>query len=252
MNRLGYLPDLPDERDLDFGALSLSIGSTPSSADVLSSLLGDLILDQSITNSCVAHAIAYATYVCHRKAGNPTPKLLSRLFLYWATRKRHGAENIDGGTYIREAMKALATLGFCPEKDWPFDPGEVNAQPAWNAFRMASDQKMPIGYFRISSIGDQRVEDVRRALANGDPVVFGTEVGEEFVTDTTRRIFDPPESSVGGHAMCLLEYDPISFRGPQSWGRSAHDNGWFALSPEYIASPLTRDLWAFRTVPAFT
>ena len=252
---LGWLPDLPDPRDQPFSKLALPFAKAPSSAS-LGKWLGTLILDQSITSSCVWHAIAYAVFVCHRKGGAAAPPLLSRLFGYFNTRVRHGSQDVDGGTYIREGIKSLAALGFCPESLWPFDPGNVNTRPDWDAYQGASDRKMPVGYYRIDGHGSVRVDQVRAAIAAGDPVILGTEIGQDFVDDTEGLIFGPPSTSVGGHAMCLLEYDATGFRGPQSWGMTRdgvdHPDGWFAMDAEYIASEVTRDLWAFRTVPAFT
>lgn len=253
MAKLGWKPDRKDARDRPYGAPGSDAG-VPRRA-TLRRHLGSLILDQGETSSCVAHAIAYAVRTCHAAGGVAAPELLSRLFAYWTARARTGDQDLDEGTYIREAFKALAKLGFCPENDWPFDTEQVNVQPSREAFRQANDQKMPgFAYYRIGETGAARVTAVKHAIASGHPVVFGAIVTTAFTEDERGHVWGPPAFDAeiaGGHAMCLLEYTGDVFSGPQSWGRRAHGDGWFELTAGYLGSSHCSDFWAVVAPPVF-
>lgn len=245
----GYRPDSRDTRDLPFGIIEAS--DPPHKASLRR--WSPAVLDQRSLNSCVAHAVAYAIGTCHAHAGVEHPELLSRLFVYWNSRSYHGDANNDDGTYLRTALKSVNKIGFCPEAVWPYDERAVREQPPHEAYREAIDQRIVAGYFRIDSTGEQRVRDVKRAIAAGFPVVFGTGVSEQFTNALPGDSYGPPEQSavVGGHAMCVLEYEGGVMRGPQSWGESYGDDGWFCIVDSYLEWEWTRDIWAIKAAPPF-
>lgn len=259
MRKFGWLPDHPDSRDKPLGAI-MSASSPPESA-TLRPYVGD-ILNQGNLSSCVAHAIAYAIRIAHSRAGIKNPTLLSREFIYWNARKYDGSEQLDNGTMIRSGVKALNKFGFCPESAWEYDEFKVNDQPSWEAYREATDQRFelygnsaqtPIGYYRIGSEGASKVDDVKRAISAGYPVVFGTALAQEFVDNGAKRIWTPPDPSyiIGRHALCGAEYDSNGLRGPNSWTNGWGDDGYYCLSWEYIEWEETLDLWAIKAAPAY-
>jgi len=212
------------------------------------------VLDQSITQSCVANSVAQAIRIVQTRALGQPARLLSRLFAYFNARAFEGEQRVDEGTFIRDAMRGIAKFGFCPESEWAFDPGEVNTQPPWNAYRSAADQRMVTGYYKITSSGSQRLEDVKRAISSGYPVVFGTQVTEAFTEFVGKKVFDAPgigEPIAGGHAMVLCEYDDVSLRGPNSWSSGWGDGGWFAFKPEVISWIGSSDFTVIEIAPEF-
>lgn len=236
----GYLPDPPDPRDMPFGALALP-PAAPASASLARFAS---IRDQGGTSSCVAHALAQGLYVAHLAAGSSSYVMPSRRFLYWHARGYHGDELTDGGTFPRTAMKGLIRFGAPTEKHCAWDPRLVNRSPAFAAYRHAFDQRGLKGYCRIDSDGDERLDEIRRAIAAARPVIFGTGVSRAFLDFSGTGTADAPASIVGRHAMCIVGYETGRFRVANSWGTAWGDSGFAWLSEDYLAWPDTRDLWA--------
>lgn len=243
---LGWWPDPEDARDFTYGAPANSL-DPPSHS--LRFKTGGHLLDQRPTQGCVGAALAYAAL------GLGLP-VLSRAFIYYASRARHHGQNSDAGTYVRDAVKALNRVGAPIEADWPFDSSNVNAQPSWSVFQRARLFRSVMVYRRVRVAPGQRASAMRNAIANGHPVLIGTGVSQRFISDRTGGLQRPPpvvsEDQVGGHCMCLLEYAPGRFRGPQSWGPRAHGQGWVELADEYIEWEGTRDLWVVSLKPPFS
>lgn len=249
---LGWREDPVDPRDVSYTdrLVALGVGAAPASASMRQHVVE--VLDQSITSSCVAHAIAQAIRVQHSAEMPTVPPLLSRLFLYFAARVYHDEQYVDSGTFIRYAFKSLVKLGFCPEREFGFDPGDVNRAPPWNAYRTAADQRAPTNYYRIDSFGSTRELEVKQAIANGTPVVFGMSVGQAFLDWDGGDMYDvtTEDSFLGGHAMCAVEYDDLGVYGPNSWGASYGRDGWFGMTWNVVLDRW-RDIWVVRMAPPF-
>lgn len=238
---LGCVEDQPDDRDLGFERLG--VGSSPPSESSMA--LFCTVLDQGGTQSCVAHAVAQGLLVAHRAVGRAAYKLPSRRFLYWGARGYDGEELIDLGTRIRSAMKFQVALGSPDESFCPWDPKLINRAPSWSAYRHAFDQRGLKGYYRIVTSGEERLDEIRRAVASDRPVAFGTGVSRDFVNGVrSGSAHDPPMSVIGRHAMLVVGYEPGRFRIVNSWGRLWDDGGFGWLSEDYLAHPGTKDLWA--------
>lgn len=243
---LGYLKDKPDKRDLRYSVtLTRPPIPPPESVDLRNGL--STILDQEASNSCVAHAFAAAIDVVETTAGldyNP----ISRLFLYYAARSQHGDHKNDGGTYLRSAARALQLVGAPIETFCPFDLRRVNKQPLPEAYMQAYPRREGL-YERVDGVGDMRLMNLRRALAGGHPVVFGTLVTEGFQSAAgSWRIQRPgkDERIVGGHAMCLVGYDRDGFIVVNSWGRTWRDGGTARLTQDYVAWAGSTDFWIVK------
>jgi hypothetical protein len=194
---LGYRPDLRHllghvDRD---AAARLSAAPAPPAEKDNDWLVLD-ILDQGGAPFCVANATAQAVRCGQVSNGVIAPRLASRLWLMFLA---HAIEHMEGafdGTYIRNAFEVLERLGFPPEEAWPYDDspsGRFKVKPPTDAFRQAHDQIAPFDYQRIYSTGAARVDDVKRALAGGNVVVFGTNVSWDFCDNKgTAKPIDPP------------------------------------------------------------
>lgn len=248
---LGWRPDAHDPRDLS-ARLRLLTDEPPPSAS-LRRLLGEP-LDQGSLGSCVAHAVAKLLFASHRKQGVPDPPLASRLAVYYLARAAEGNERLDAGCTLRAAFRALNALGFCPESAWPYTLERFAEQPPVLAFQLAHDQRKPTDYYRLFEEGAARLDAVRRMVAAGLPVAFGTLVSPAFVADDfAGSIWDPPSlgAVAGGHAMVVGGYDEDGFDVLNSWGPEWGRAGWCRLSPTYLAWGETRDLWVARHAPPF-
>lgn len=256
--RTGWKPDLPDiggdgkSRDFSFEKLGLVRAAAPSS---LRPYVVE-VLDQANTNSCVAHAWEQAFRIRGRIAGGPWvaqwgSRLGSRLFGYRNSRRTHGEENVDQGTYLRSYAKAVNVFGRPPEEAWPFLPLRVNWTPKWNAYRLAFDSSLSAGphaYYRIDAVGSSRAAAVRAALAAGYPVVFGTRVSQAFLNaGPSSGVLHPepdPRKWVGGHAMCIVACDLAgNFVVVNSWSTNWGEGGFGTLSEEFITWIGAEDFW---------
>ena len=261
---LGYKPDQEDARDLKVSALGLSTMGLPRAVS-LEHLVTN-VRNQGPTSSCVAQALAAAIDIREAGAGLRVDPV-SRLFIYGNSRllddPTHPRRAVlsDGGTYIRNACKALQRLGAPPESAWPWstNPIKVRRQPSIASYMAAHKRRVVgAGYYRIDDVGTSRILALQAALASGRPVVFGTNVNRAFQSNDGPRTIDAPEPLdpiAGGHAMCLVGYDTLRtgavlFWVLNSWGERWRSGGFAWLTAAYMSHPSTRDIWIVEAWPA--
>ena len=63
-------------------------------------------------------------------------------------------------------------------------------------------------YYRINAVGDERVRQICKAINDGLPVVFGTQVDQAFTRNDGDYVINTPDGSatIGGHAMTIIGY----------------------------------------------
>jgi hypothetical protein len=218
------------------------------------------VLNQGGLGSCGPNAVAQGLRAAMIRLGFPAPDLASRLFLYYFARAMTGTTQVDSGVYIRNLFDVIRKLGFCPETAWPYsdDPTTFKILPNAGAARLAFDQLGSLGYFRISSTGEQRVADVRAAIAAEYTVVFGTQVSNKFAEfNKASAPLKPPgpgETILGGHALLAAGYDLAAdtFDIPNSWGPEYGIDGWCKFDSSYIADSRSGDFWIIETAPNFS
>jgi hypothetical protein len=216
------------------------------------------ILDQGGLGSCAANALAQAIRAALLRVGSINPPIVSRLMLYYYARAIDNEQSVDAGTNFRNLLDVCRKLGVAPEMCWPYDDGSIvfKIPPSAAAQRLANDQIGGLTYYRIDSDGEDRLHDIRTAIVNKHLVVFGVQVTETFAVFGSSA---PPiplpkdgESFLGGHGLALAEYGPGYFGGPNSWGTGYGVNGWFRMTPEYLASDLAGDFWVIDTSVDFS
>jgi C1A family cysteine protease len=255
--KLGYRPDPPkkpaDKPDLEAGQL-LKASPPPPPAANIRHLVVD-VLNQGGLGSCVSNAILQAVRCSHVKQGVQNPKLGSRLFGYYLSRAYHHDTANDSGTHLRLYFQAIAKFGFCPEDIYPYDDGgeKFKQMPSMAAFRAAFDQANPTVYRRIAGMGADRIDAVKRAIAAGYGVCFGTDVDSDFCSNKLVEPLLPPVSNIaGGHAMMIGGYDDDVFDVLNSWGGGWGHTGWCRFSADYLTADCTRDLWIVEKSPKYS
>lgn len=253
---LGWQPDPPkgpkETQDFDSHDLLTRVGApdhVPASHNLADQIVD--VLDQGRIGSCVANAGMQALRMSHIRQGIKDPPLGSRLWGYFLARFTHGDEKNDSGTYIRAFFRVVSKAGFPDEKYWPYHPEKFAQQPPSNAYTKAHDQIAAgnLSYFRIYERGDQRLAVIRRAIAAGYPVVFGTQVTNDFLNGRA-SIYDMPRGNIaGGHAMAFYGYDKDGFDVVNSWGEDWGQAGTTRFTNAYVAWPQTSDLWIVETAP---
>ena len=252
--RYGWVPDLPDQRDHMYAAPPPVLSALPPSFDLTPKC--PPVYDQGQIGSCTANAIAGALEFDRMKQALQD-FVPSRLFIYYNERAMEGTVNSDSGAMIRDGIKSVATLGDCPEKQWPYDGSpfppnpKLTQKPPQSCYTQALKYKA-VQYQRLSQI----LAQLKGCLASGYPFVFGFTVYESFESSTVAQtghasLPSPGEGVVGGHAVMAVGYDDAHqwFIIRNSWGTGWGMKGYFTLPYAYLTDRhLSSDFWTIRLV----
>lgn len=202
----------------------------PPSVDLRAYCTG--VEDQKKLASCTANA-AVGAIEYHRKRRNMDPSDLSRLFVYYNTRKFRGDAQRDTGAQMEECMAALLVYG-APRADlWPYDDKvRWKEEPPKEAYENAKLNEM-LQYARVGpGVG------VLATVAAGYPVAFGcflpkTAYDVAGATGTMPELTEAQWASqqAGGHAMLIVGYDIIrkTYLVRNSWGERWGDGGYATI-----------------------
>lgn len=267
---LGWIPDVPDVRDLtpaSVGAAWLRTtrrGKRRAPSVDLRKWMPP-IEDQGSLGSCTAHcAIAAVEYFERRAAGKHLDA--SRLFLYKVTRNLLGWRGDTGG-YIRSTMKALVCFGVPPEAFWPYEPARLDEEPTAFVYGLARNFR-PMKYYRLDARGvspSELLASVRRCLSSGFPLMFGFPVYPSVVQARSAGDIPVPDAAEpvqGGHAVTAAGYDDgrrirnwapgsqesvgaILIR--NSWGPNWGDGGYGWLPYDFVLRGLAIDWWTMTS-----
>lgn len=245
--RLGYgwVPDLPDHRDLLYSAIRMAPVVLPPTVNLRH--LCSPVENQGALGSCTGNALAGALEFLEKKDKVHFMNL-SRLFIYYNERVIEHSAKSDSGAMIRDGIKTLKKQGVCSEKKWPYLISRFAVKPSPACFKEALDHQIT-SYHRLLT-----VNDMRACLAEGFPFVFGFTVYEKFESQDVARsgIVPMPTSGervIGGHAVLAVGYDDPKQRllARNSWGADWGMGGYFTLPCDYVADrDLSDDFWTIR------
>lgn len=167
--------------------------------------------DQLDLGSCTSNAFvgAYELITIMKKPEN-YKKDLSRLFVYYNSRKLEGTIQDDTGASVRDTLKAVKKDGVCSEELWPYNIDEFNTEPPIDCYNDAKKRNIK-NYSRITTI-----ENMLDALNNNNPIVFGTIIYESFeFLNYQNPVLTMPTApkwqNIGAHSMVMVGYCWISF-----------------------------------------
>lgn len=250
---LGWVPDVPDQRDFVFEPpRMLPPTKLPTYIDLREGL--PPVYDQGMLGSCTAQALAAAFDFDRHRQGedfmNP-----SRLFIYWNERDMEGTVDSDAGAMIRDGVKVLVKFGTPREKIWPYDITQFTVKPPEPAY-IEAEKNQALIYQRIMRPLNDRTQDMLLCLSQGYPFVTGFAVYESFESQEVARTGIVPmptlqERVLGGHAVVVAGYDLEKrvFVCRNSWGKDWGDAGDFYMPFAYLEDPnLSSDQWTLRSV----
>jgi C1A family cysteine protease len=241
----GWVPDLPDHRDILYTAVRKVPAKLPPAADLRS--LCSKVEDQGELGSCTANALAGALEFLEKKDRIPYIDL-SRLFIYYNERVIEHTTKSDSGAMLRDGIKTLAKQGVCSETKWPYTISKFQVKPTASCYKEALTHQIT-SYQRL-----QTLDEMRACLAEGFPFVFGFTVYESFESQRVAQsgvvsMPQPGERVVGGHAVVAVGYDDSKkrFTVRNSWGKSWGLKGYFTMPYDYLADrDLSDDFWVIR------
>lgn len=248
--RLGWIPDVPDVRDVPFARIFRVPRKLPSRVDLRAGC--SEVEDQGNLGSCTAQALVGALEFLELKAlalGNGSRyRDLSRLFVYYNTRAAMGTVHEDSGAMLRTGIKSLKSSGVCRETLWPYVTSRFAERPTEESYAEAMNHQVT-AYERLVSL-----KEMKACLAIGLPFVFGFAVYEHVLSDSvarTGRIRLPKrgERMLGGHAVMAVGYrdkdKSLIFR--NSWGQDWGKEGYGEMPYDYPESrELTDDFWCIQ------
>jgi C1A family cysteine protease len=260
--RYGWVPDLPDHRDLLYAAPVAAFQALPPKVDLRPDC--PHIYNQKELGSCTANAIAAALEFDQKKQKLMDIFTPSRLFIYYNEREIEETVNEDSGAMIRDGIKSVAKQGACPEEKnkqhpasdglWPYDPDyavRFRQKPPQKCYEDALKHQA-ILYSRLV----QNLNQMKGCLASGYPFIYGFTVYESFesqeVTQTGRvPMPSTNEQLLGGHAVLAVGYDDSQrrFIVRNSWGDTWGMQGYFTMPYAYLLdNGLANDFWTIRQV----
>jgi C1A family cysteine protease len=245
--RKGWIPDLPDHRDLAFAAVPESLAKLPTYVDLRPKM--PAVYDQLQLGSCTANGIAGAVQYERRRQNLGPDFVPSRLFIYYNERAMEGTVGTDSGAMIRDGIKSVASQGVCPEMEWPYVISQFAVTPPSNCYGEAVRFRA-LSYLSVP----QTVTQMKGCLAQGFPIIFGFTVYESFESDAVARTGNVPfpgynEAVLGGHCMlCVGFLDNYQyFICRNSWGPAWGASGYCYLPYSYLTdAALASDFWTIR------
>jgi C1A family cysteine protease len=241
----GWVPDLPDQRDILYSAVRPVPSVLPPSVDLRT--FCSPVEDQGSLGSCTANALVGALEFLEKK--NQVPfKDMSRLFVYYNERVIEHTVKSDSGAMLRDGIKTLKHQGVCTEKKWPYIISKFTVKPTPACYQEALKHQIT-SYQRIVTL-----DQMRACLAEGFPFVFGFAVYESFESQEVAKtgiapMPGPAERSLGGHAVLAVGYNDAEQRilVRNSWGTGWGQQGYFTLPYGYLTDRnLSDDFWTIR------
>lgn len=258
-SRYVLVRDVPDSRDYVYSLNRHQLRAPlPRQVDLRPHC--SRVLDQGSIGTCTAHAVA-AAFSYEERRQRIRVISPSRLFIYYNERVLTHQRSLNCVVRLRDAIKAVAKCGVCPESLWPYseDPHILRKRPPTIAFEAAAKHQI-VGYHRIP-IGTLKpaafLKHLKRCLADGGPFLFGFVLYENFESAAVKKsgIMPVPdkkqEKAIGGHAVVAVGYDDrrkaVLVR--NSWGPRWGIRGYFWMPYKVISDrELAHDFWTVQGV----
>jgi len=238
-----FQPSPIDSRDR---VANLPIVSQPKSVDLKP--WAEEVENQFQFGSCTANAGCSALELMYKLKEKPVD--LSRMYLYYWTRKMGGIEG-DRGAYPRDIGKALKAYGVPPEKDWEYQPDHLDTEPPADVVAKAMPYRIT-SYEQLIGVGPMKLMQIKNALAQNIPVLINFEVhagvfnlSGSWKTHSWNWETSANNPSQGWHEVLCIGYDDDAQRllCENSWGTGYGDGGFFGIPYDMVKSNAFGEMW---------
>lgn len=178
----GAIDDNPDPYDYPASRL-VSAGEAPDryffedeTSDYVWSALQPR--DQGQSSACVGFAITSAVRLVAALRGVGLPEL-SPMATYALARELDDGDMSDHGVRPRAAFKSIQKYGVVEEGRFPFEYDAVSQPVPLDVIRAGAVAQVS-SYYRLDSVGDARVADLRRAISQRYVPVFAMALTEGY------------------------------------------------------------------------
>lgn len=207
------------------------------------------IYNQGNLGSCTANALAFGyeyTELMEKDNIKESIEIPSRLFIYYNERKIEHTIDEDSGAELYVGVSTLKNIGVCNESLWKYDINKFKQKPHESCYIEAKNHTID-KFYAI----EQRICQLKAALIQGFPVIFGFIVYKSFMTEKVKKtgIMSLPlenDEIIGGHAVAAVGFDDKNQRFiiRNSWGENWGDHGYFYMPYQYIINKeLASDFW---------
>jgi len=197
---------------------------------------------QGNTNLCVAYALAYARTTLYNYNKRITSEkdqvrnTFSPGFIYWCAIPE-GMDCLDPGLNPVTALKVLLNYGAAPLSSVEY-PSYYPFEDARICYRYPlsfKDDFAEASLYKLDKVKRvTNVSEVKSALSNGSPCLYGIKVVSSFSDALGKDVWTPyssesPNNTDGNHALAVIAYDDYKYGGAfkifNSWGSSWGNNG---------------------------
>lgn len=183
---------------------------------------------QGPQGSCTAWAVGYAlrSYYEGRRQGwdvRAPEHQVSPASIYDQILAKH--DDCDAGSTISDALDLLKVRGAMPLSEMPYDPASCSLVPG-----RVDDRWRISDWMRVDH---DRLDDVKGAIAQGNPVVFGMNTSKSFSKLQASAIYNAmDEERDYGHAMVAVGYSDSrqAIKVINSWGPEWAEKGFGWIS----------------------
>ncbi|MEE3448169.1 MAG: C1 family peptidase [Bacteroidales bacterium] len=221
----------------------LSSQNLPSKVDLTNNL--PPIGNQGQYGTCVAWAVAYncRTFLYSKQKGlsksqlKNTSNQFSPKDLFWSIDDSYKGSGCNG-TNFEYAFDVMIKRGVATQNDVPYTN-------LGNCTKNTSAGSATAGNYKIKSFRQIKVDKqtIKEYLANGQLVVFGAQLGDEFMNANSSSVLYSQTYGYTGqhayHAMVCSGYDDSkgsngAFRVVNSWGENWGDDGYIWVDENFF------------------
>lgn len=221
----------------------LSSQNLPSKVDLTNNL--PPIGNQGQYGTCVAWAVAYncRTFLYSKQKGLSKSQLknasnqFSPKDLFWSIDDSYKGSGCNG-TNFEYAFDVMIKRGVATQNDVPYTN-------LGNCTKNTSAGSATAGNYKIKSFRQIKVDKqtIKEYLANGQLVVFGAQLGDEFMNANSSSVLYSQTYGYTGqhayHAMVCSGYDDSkgsngAFRVVNSWGENWGDDGYIWVDENFF------------------